>query len=329
VSTLLSSAGMAPAISTATRAARRQTTPLAPASALAVLGATVLALGCNWPIMKTGLESIDPLWFGVLRVCAAGAVIFTVSLAAGRLRPPPRHDWPVVLSVGLGGIGIHLALVFTALQFVPAGRSSVLVWTAGLWAVPIAAVVLKERMTFRRWLGLVAGVVGIVLLFEPWQFVWSDRDVLFGHGLLLAAAVLQASVIVHTRAHRWESGPTDALPWQMVAAAVPLLVLALVREGTPEIRWSIGFGAIVAYQAVLATGFAAWAKQIVVLSLRATTVSLIMMAIPLVGLLSSMVALGETVSAIEGVGVVAIAVGVTFSVLAERADPAALVRTSA
>ena len=304
---------------------RRRVVPLPPGAALLMLGTTVLLLGINWPIMKTGLESIDPLWFGVVRVIAAGIVIFIVALAAGRLRLPPRHDWPVVLSVGFGGIGIHLALVFTALQFVPAGRSSVLVWTAGLWSVPIASIALKEQMTPRRWVGLVTGVAGIVLLFEPWQFVWSDHDVLVGHGLLIGAAILQASVIVHTRAHRWETGPTDALPWQMLAAAVPLLVMALVGEGAPQVDWSVGFGAIVAYQALLATGFAAWAKQIVVLSLRATTVSLVMMAIPLVGMLASMGALGETITAVRAGGVGAVAFGVTICILAERADPVARV----
>ncbi len=289
-----------------------------------MLGITVLILGINWPIMKQGLESIEPIWFAFVRVTSAGIVVAAVVLAKGRLRPPPREDWPVVLSVGLAGTGIHLAILFTALQYVPAGRSSVLVWTAALWTVPIASVTLGERMSPRRWLGLIAGIIGIVLLFEPWRFSWSDGDVVLGNGLLLGTAVLQAAVLVHTRAHRWRTGPTDALPWQMLTAAVPLLVVALVVEGPLHIDWSVGFAGIVAYQAVAATGFSAWSRQIVVLSLRATTVSLVMMAIPLVGLIASVVALDETVTAAAAFGVVAIGIGVSMSVLAERVDRVAL-----
>lgn len=291
-----------------------------PPAALLLLGATVLLLGANWPIMKTGLRSVSPVWFAVLRVTAAGVVIGAIATATGRLRPPPRHDWPVVLSVGLGGIALNLVLVFVALQFVPAGRSSVLVWTASLWTVPIAAVTLRESMTPRRWAGLIVGIVGILLLFEPWQFAWSDGDIVLGHALLIGSAVLQAAVIVHTRGHRWRTGPTDALPWQMLVAAPALLVVALVKEGAPDTQWSLGFGAIVAYQALLATGFAAWAKQMVALSLRATTISLGLMAVPLVGLLSSVVALDETVTVVGMLGVLAIGVGVAFSLLAERAE---------
>ena len=292
-----------------------------PAAALVLLGITVLILGINWPIMKTGLDSIGPLWFAFLRVASAGLVISIAAAATGRFRVPPRQDWPLVMSVGLAGTGIHLALLFTALQFVPAGRSSVLVWTAALWVVPIAVIALGERMTPRRWIGLIAGIGGIILLFEPWRFAWSDGDVVLGNGLLLGTAVIQGAVIVHLRAHRWVSGPTTVLPWQMFVAAVPLLVVAMAVEGAPRIDWSPGFAAIVVYQAVFATGFAAWARQIVLLSLRATTVSLIMMSIPLVGLFASVVALDETVSPAAAVGVVAIGLGVALSVLAERADP--------
>ncbi|MEE8496913.1 MAG: DMT family transporter [Acidimicrobiia bacterium] len=291
--------------------------------ALVLLGLIVLVLGINWPIMKTGLRSVGPLWFAVLRVLAAGAVVGTFALASGRLKPPPRRDWPVIFSVGAGGIALNLVLIFTALQFVPAGRSSVLVWTAGLWAVPIAAVALGEHMSPRRWVGLLAGIGGILLLFEPWRFDWSEGNVLLGHGLLICSAILQAAVIVHTRGHKWETGPTDALPWQMLIASGLLLIVAAVRDGVPEIDWSPGFVAILAYQGLFATGFAVWARQVVVLTLRATTVSLIMMGIPVVGLFASIIALDETVTAIGLVGVVAIAIGVTISTLAERSEPVA------
>jgi len=301
-----------------TATTHRRVVPLSPAAALLLLGATVVVLGINWPIMKTGLESIEPMWFAFLRVLSAGVVVATAAAATGRLRPLPREDWPVVLSVGVAGTAVHLAILFFALQFVPAGRSSVLVWTAALWTVPVASLALRERMSPRRWAGLVSGIGGIVLLFEPWRFTWSDGDVVLGNGLLLVTAMIQAGVIVHTRAHRWVTGPADALPWQMLVAAVPLLVVALVWEGVPEVDWSPRFAAIVAYQAFLATGFAAWSRQVVVLSLRATTVSLVFMAIPLVGILASVVALDETVTAAAALGIIAIGLGVTLTILAER-----------
>jgi len=283
--------------------------------ALILIGLIVFFLGINWPIMKTGLESITPVWFAAVRVGAAALVVTTAGLATKRLRVPPRHDLPIVLTVGLGGIALQLGLVFTGLQFIPAGRSSVLLWTAGLWAVPMAAVVLREHMTGRRWVGLAVGIAGIVALFEPWQFDWSDRDILIGHGILLCAALVAGAIIVHTRGHRWASGPATALPWQLGIATIVLLVAAPLVEGAPEIDWSPGFIAIVAYEGIIATGFVSWARQVVALTLSAMTISLIFMGVPLVGLISSVIATGETVTLVGALGILGIGTGVAISVL--------------
>jgi drug/metabolite transporter (DMT)-like permease len=186
----------------------------------------VVVLGINWPIMKTGLDSIEPMWFAFLRCCRQCRRRHG-RCRHGRLRPPAGLAGGAVVAVAQQAPGDPVL----ALQFVPAGRSSVLVWTAALWTVPVASIALRERMSPRRWAGLVSGIGGIILLFEPWRFTWSDGDVVLGNGLLLVTAMIQAGVIVHTRAHRWVTGPADALPWQMLVAALPLLVVAVVWGG--------------------------------------------------------------------------------------------------
>ncbi len=284
---------------------------------LTLLAGVIFILGVNWPLNKIGLRSVGPLWFGALRVGGAAAAVALLTLVTGRLRFPHRQDWPVVLSVGLVRIAGVACLSFIAIQVVPPGRSSVLVWTASLWTVPIAAVVLRERMSTLRWIGLAVGIIGIVLLFEPWRFQWSDREVLVGHGLLLLAAMFNASVAVHMRAHRWRSNPLDLMPWQLLAGAVLLLIVALAGEGKPAVHWSFGFGGNLAFQCLLASGFAIWAQQTVLQRLPAISTTLMMMAIPVVGLASSIVVLGESVTAVGMVGVAAILAGVAASATAD------------
>jgi drug/metabolite transporter (DMT)-like permease len=286
-------------------------------STFALLSAAIFILGVNWPLNKIGLRSVGPLWFGALRVGGAAAAVALLTLVSGRLRLPPREDWPVVLSVGLVRVAGVACLSFIAVQVVPPGRSSVLVWTASLWTVPIAAVVLRERMSALRWIGLTVGIGGIVLLFEPWRFQWSDRDVLVGHGLLLLAAVFNASVAVHMRAHRWRASPLDLMPWQLLAGAALLVVVAAVGEGKPAVDWSVGFGGNLLFQCLLASGFAIWAQQTVLQRLPAISTTLMMMAIPVVGLVSSVVILGESVTGVGLLGVAAIIAGVGASATAE------------
>ncbi len=282
-----------------------------------LLAAVIIILGINWPLNKIGLRSVGPLWFGALRVGGAAAAVALLTLLQGRLRLPNRQDWPVVFSVGMVRVAGVASLSFVAIQYVPPGRSSVLVWTAALWTVPIAAVVLRERMSPLRWVGLAVGIGGIVLLFEPWRFQWSDRDVLVGHGLLLLAAIFNASVSVHVRAHHWHTKPLDLMPWQLLSGAVLLLIVALIGEGKPVVGWSLGFGSNLAFQCLLASGFAIWAQQTVLRRLPAISTTLMLMAIPVVGLLSSIVVLGESVTAVGMAGVAAILAGVAASATAD------------
>lgn len=303
--------------------ARRLTGP----AIYALLGVVVLILGLNWPIMATGVASITPVWMGTFRVAGATLVVVTIAASSGRLRLPPRHDLPIVASLAVFRLGAVSLLVFTALQMIPAGRSSVVTWTTPLWTVPIAAVFLGDRMTRRKWLGLAFGIAGVIVLFEPWGLDWSDPNVAVGHVLLISAAITNASTSVHIRGHRWSITPLDALPWQLAGATVILLTLGLVLEGPPVVEWTPGLVGVVAYQGMLASGIALWAQIVILRNIDPVSANLTMMGVPAVGVISSALLLGESITPELGAGLVMITLGVTLNLLGDRppADPPAWV----
>lgn len=278
-----------------------------------LLGATVLVLGMNWPLLAIGLEEISPLWLVTLRLQGATLVIFTVSFLTGRLQAPRRSDRPVLLSVAVGRLILVMALVFTALQLVPPGRASVLVWTSSLWTVPIAVAFLGEHMNRRRWLGIILATAGIGVMVEPWT-ADIDLGTLTGYGLLLAAAVVQAATAVHIRYHRWESIPIELLPWQLLVAMVPMTIATLALEGIPSIEWSPLLVFIVAYQGTLATGFAMWAQLTVLRILPAITTNFALMMVPVIGLVSSIIVVDETLTPAAAIATGMIGSGVLLGV---------------
>ncbi|HWB88808.1 MAG TPA: DMT family transporter [Acidimicrobiia bacterium] len=299
----------------------RHARTLRPAAIYALLGMVVLILGANWPIMATGVESITPLWMGVFRLGGATLVVLTIASIGGRLRFPPRSDLPIVASLALFRLVSVSFLVFTALRLVPAGRSSVVAWTTPLWTVPIAAVFLGDRMTWRRWLGLGLGVLGVVVLFEPWGLDWSAPGVALGHTLLIIASVVNASTSVHIRRHRWSVTPLDALPWQLSAATVVMLVLALAVDGPVAVDWTPSLVAVVAYQGLLASGIALWAQIVILRNIDPVSANLTMMGVPAVGVISSSLFLGEVVTVELTLGLVLIVIGVATNLLGERSPP--------
>ncbi len=287
-----------------------------------LLATVVLLLGLNWPIMATGLESITPIWLGVFRVAGALLVILFISAATGNITKPPKRDLPMIVSLAVFRLSVVFVLVFTALQLVPAGQASVVVWTTSLWTVPIAAVWLGEKMSRRRWTGLVIGIVGVVVIAKPWGSDWTEPGVAAGYGLLILAAIILAATAVHIRAHRWTIEPLQAIPWQLAGAGVILIVTALAVEGPPVIDWTPQLAGIVAYQGILATGVAFWATIVILRNLAAVSANLTLMAVPVLGVVSSAIILGEEITTALILGMAMILAGVALNVLSDRSAAA-------
>ena len=286
-----------------------------------LLATVVLVLGLNWPIMATALESITPIWMGVFRVAGAAVVVITIGAVQGKMSVPPRRDLPMIISLAVFRLAAVFVLVFTALELVPPGRSSVVVWTTSLWTVPIAAVFLGERMSGRRWVGLALGVAGVVVLFEPWGFDWEEPGVALGHALLILAAITNAATSVHIRGHRWTITPLEAIPWQLLGAAVPLVALGLIVDGPSVIDWTPQLVWIVLYQGMLATGIAFWAQIVILRNFSAVSTNLTLMAVPVVGVVSSALLLGEDVNTALGIGLVLVIAGVALNLLSDSDTP--------
>jgi drug/metabolite transporter (DMT)-like permease len=284
------------------------------------LAVTVATLGFNWPLLALGLQSIGPWWMAALRLVGAALVIWPLAAIRGQIKRPPKAELPVVMSVGTVRLLAVLILVLLALQRVTAGRSSVIVWTASLWTVPMAGAFLGERMTPRRWAGLATGIAGIVVLMQPWA-AQPSFDTLFGYGLLLTAAIANAGTAVHVRGHQWRSTPLDLLPWQLLLATVPAVIVAFLVEGPPVFEWTPGLVGIVAYQGVLATALAVWSQITVLQRLPSITTNLTLMLVPVLGVLSSAAVLGESITSdvIWGGGL--IAAGVLAAVTLEEISP--------
>ena len=280
-------------------------------------GGTIAVLGLNWPIMSIGVDHVPPLWLAALRIGGAAIVVGAVAIARG-IAAPPRADRPILWSVGLVRLALVTALVFSALAIVPPGRSSILVYTSSLWTVPIAVAFLYERLTSLRAVGLLLGTIGVVLLLEPWSLDWGNRDLLVGIGMLLVAAVANAATTVHIRAHRWAGTPLGLMPWQMAVATVPIAALAVLVEGSPAIVWDTPTVAIAVYQVFLGSAFGFWGLLTISRSLPAITTNLLLMAVPVVGLASSIAITDESLTVAVAVSLVLILVGVGLGVASDR-----------
>jgi drug/metabolite transporter (DMT)-like permease len=119
-----------------------------------LLGALVVIWAVSWPVIKVGVATVPPLWFGCLRYVVATVCLVAFVAARGELALPSRSDMRLVAVSGALQMGAFSALTGLALTLLPPGRASVLAFSTPLWVVPLAAWRLDERVSTRALLGV-------------------------------------------------------------------------------------------------------------------------------------------------------------------------------
>ena len=228
---------------------------------------------------------------------------------------PKRGDAPVLVSMVLLHMVGFTILTQLALQFVPAGRSTVLAYTSVLWAPLFAALFLGERLSLRRAAGLGLGVLGLIVIFNPATFDWSDRGAVSGNAALLLAAMLWGASIVHNRGHVWRSTPFQLAPLAGAAGGGDPHPWRSAFEGPPAVQWNAHSVLLLLFAGIPGTALAYWAAAVSSSELPASTTSLGLMVTPAVSIFISMVMLGEqpTVSLIAALVLILVGVAVGMS----------------
>ena len=270
--------------------------PLSRRGALLLFAAIVMAWGLTWPITKILVQSVSPLWITAIRSAIATVALAGLLFARGEMIVPRRGDLPVIFVTSIFHMVAFSALVAFGLQFAAVGRSIVLGYTTPLWVMPAAWLFLGERMTPSRSLGMALGLAGLAVLFNPLAFNWADANTLAGSGCILLAALCWAVSIVYGRAHRWISTPFQLVFWQTLFATVVVSVLALLRDGVPHLEWNAQLIGLFLYSGIIGTALAYWALATVNRSLPAVVTSLGLLATPVLGVASSAILLGETIT---------------------------------
>jgi drug/metabolite transporter (DMT)-like permease len=280
-----------------------------------LLAVVAFSWGTSWPVTKLLLHYLPPLWTTASRSAVAAIALFGLAALRRRLVMPRRSDVPVLLNITLLHMVGFTALSNIGLQFVPVGRSVVLAYTTPMWVMIGARLFLGETLTAARAIGVVAGISGLLILFVSSNFAWSDHQALVGNGLVLLAALCWAASILHVRAHKWVSTPFELLPWLVLFATVVLAILAGLFEEVPSVAWDWRLALLLLYSGIIGVVLPYWATVVVNRSLPALATSLGLLGVPVIGVLCSSIALGETVSASLLAGMALIIGGIATGLL--------------
>lgn len=270
--------------------------------AFAVLTVLAVIWGYNWVVMKIALQYSTAAQFAVMRTLGGG--IFLLLLLAVMKKPLRPREVPSTIMLGLLQTTGFTGFIVLALVQGAAGKTSVLAFTMPFWVLLLAWPVLGERIRGMQWAAVLLALVGLLCILEPWHL----RGSLSSMALAVMAGVSWAlSVIFHKKLTRRVSD-LDLLSfttWQMLFGSVPIVLFTLGDIGKP-ILWAPGYIAALIFSVLIANalGWMAWLYALQ--RLPAGVASMASMLIPVIGVLSAWVQLGERPSLLEAAGMACI-----------------------
>jgi drug/metabolite transporter (DMT)-like permease len=280
--------------------------------ALAVLLVSALALawGCNWPSMKLVLTGLDPWLFRLCTGVGGGLIFLTLLRLRGISLAVPQRQWGPLALIAMFNMAIFPTSSILALQYLPAGWTALIAYTMPVWAALISSVVFKERVTLRRVLALVLGLVGLVVLLAP--RLDGSANIAAGVPIILTGAVLWAVGVVAQKQVNWSRPVAVITAWQILLGGLPFVVVsAVVSDFASFAAMPIGAVLALAYSVLIGLVAGSYLFYRMVHLFPVAVAGVASLAVPVVGVLSSVVLLGEAI----GLGEIA-AMGLVVSAIA-------------
>lgn len=257
-----------------------------------VLAALTCAWGFNWTAMKVALSEVPPWTFRSFCLGLGSAVLFAALRAGGQPLAVPRQQWGRLAVLAFLNITCWNMLVAFGVALIPSGRAAILAYTMPVWSVPLSIWLLHERVTARKLAGLALGVAALALLLGEKLVDFSEAPL--GSLLVLGAALTWALGTVLQKRFPMSMPAGAYTAWIMFLGGVPIFLGTLLFEDLARLR-SVGHWAWagVLYNVLVSFAFAHWAWIKIATSVPVSVFSISMLIIPVIGVLSGIVFLGE------------------------------------
>jgi drug/metabolite transporter (DMT)-like permease len=283
--------------------------PLFATFSLPLMVAVFLVLWSSaFSVAKLAIADCPPLLLLAARFLIAGVLMFGIA-AVSRVRwTLSRRDILLFALLGIANQAIYLGVGYVALRDISAGLS-VLIFSANpIVTAVFAALVLGERMTWSKAVGLVLGIAGVAFIVQSRLSIGTDHL----RGILLTMASLLSFVGGTILFKRY--APKDGL-WigngvQSLAAGIALLPFSLATESIGDIVPTWRLLASFAFLVLLVSVFAylLWFKILTVSG--ATAASSYYFLLPPLGMLFGWLLLGEHVALSDLIGIVPVVLGI-------------------
>ncbi|WP_282606505.1 DMT family transporter [Pelagibius sp. Alg239-R121] len=218
---------------------------------LVIFLVVALVWGLNFAVAKLGLVQLPPLLFMGLRFALVAAILIPFV-------KPPSGRWLQVVGIAVTLGLLHFALMFSGLRVLDAATAAIAIQLQVPFAALLAAVFFKDKLGWRRALGMAIAFVGVALV--------AGEPRLDGQYLALFLVIAAACTwsIANVQIKFLTDVDGFSLNAWMALFAAPMLLIAslLFEEGQVEIILQMNWVSVFAifYQSLLVVvfGYGCW-----------------------------------------------------------------------
>lgn len=272
--------------------------------------------GVNFVAVRVGLDDLPPFLFLSLRfLMAAIPAVFLLRRPA----MPWRDMIPLALVLFFG----QFSFLFVGMAWgMPAGLTSLVLQTQAFLTLLVGMAFFGDRPGGHQWAGLAIAFSGIGLIGGG----LSTAPAMAFIFILLAALSWSVGNLLMRRAVLKMASPPrmiDLMAWMSLLAAFPFTLASLLIDGPAQIQESLsaltwrGAGAV-AYNAFGATLFGYMLWSILLSRHSASKVAPFSMLVPVFGMSSAALFLGETVNASQSLGAALVMTGLMVNLWGDK-----------
>ncbi len=273
-----------------------------------VAGLFCLLWSSAFAVSKIGLADCPPLLFLAARLLLAGGVILLgAGLAKGGFRFA-RRDLLGLAAIGVANNALYLALNYIGMRSVSAGLTALIGSANPVLTALLATILLGERMTWRKGIGLVLGVGGVAFVVE--SRIAGGADSPAGVACIVAGLMsLVAGTILLRRlappGRLWVANGVQNLVGGLV-----VLPFAFTFEAVGDVVPSARLLGALLFLALLVSvvGYFLWSHLI--MTAGASAASAYHFIMPPLGFMFGWLLLGERIAAKDLIGIVPIVLGI-------------------
>ena len=262
------------------------------------LAITSVGWGFNWPVTKYLLGELPPLTLRGSTGVVGAALLAALALARGQSLMVGREMWLRLALAALLNVTGWMVLMGLALLWLPASETALIAYTMPVWASILAWPVLGERPTLLRAIALAMAFAGLGTIMGGNGFS-ANAEKLPGILMALAGSFGFALGTVLAKKLPLKLPPIPAASWQIGLGCFPVALVGLAIETTHLDRvtglgwWLLVYSTVIQFCIAYVSWFAALSR------LPASVAAIGTMAVPVIGVVASAIALHEPLGPVQ------------------------------